>query len=217
HFTAAGGEAHEGHVAQVECGDDGGQVVGVVVHVVAVPRLAGAPVPAAVVGDDPVAVRGQEQHLGFPAVRVQRPAVAEGDHRAVLRAPVLVVQAHPVGGDDVVAVDAGGAGGGLQVGWRRRRGTGGAGVDGEGEQAGGEGAGDGVHGGSPGWSGGSRVRPGEAYFARACPTTGDVKCGIIDQEYFGGGSSGDTHDALPGRGPGVQRRGAVRDPCGGGR
>src|SRR5512138_1033124 len=59
--------------------------------------------------------------------------------------------------------------------------------------------------------------PGEAYFARACPTTGDVKSGIIDQEYFGGGSSGDTHDALPGRGPGVQRRGAVRDQCGGGR
>src|SRR5690606_16386805 len=107
-----------------------GQVVGIVVHVVAVPGLAGAAVAAAVVGDHAIAVGGEEQHLRFPAVRVQRPAVAEGDHRAVLRAPVLVVQAHAVGGDDVAAVDGGGAGGGLQLGGRRRRGLGGAGVDG---------------------------------------------------------------------------------------
>src|SRR5690606_10886308 len=159
-FAAAGGEAHQGDVAQVQRGDHRGQVVGVVVHVVAVPGLARTAVAAPVVGDDAVALGGEEQHLRFPAVRVQRPAVAEGDDRAVLGAPVLEVQAHAVGGHDVVAVDGGGARGVLQVGGRGGGGgRGGAAVDGQGEQAGGEGAGDGVHGGVlvwRAWSGVSR-------------------------------------------------------------
>src|SRR5690606_6465415 len=82
------------------------------------------------------------------AVRTQRPAVAEGDHRAVLRAPVLVVEADLVAGDDVAAVDGGGARGRLEVGGVGLPGLGPADVDGEGEQAGGEGAAEGVHGGS---------------------------------------------------------------------
>ena len=45
---------------------------------------------AAVVGDDAVAVLGQEHHLGVPVVGVEGPAVAEEDGRAVLVAPVLV-------------------------------------------------------------------------------------------------------------------------------
>src|SRR5690606_19422079 len=113
-----------------------------VVHVVAVPRLAGTAVAAAVVGDDAEAVVGQEQHLRFPAVRTQRPAVAEGDHRAVLRAPVLVVKAHAVGGDDVAALHGrlgrGHRGGGGGLGRER-------GVDGQGQQAGGNRAGNGIH------------------------------------------------------------------------
>src|SRR5690606_5155915 len=129
-------------------GDHGGQVVGVVVHVVAVPRLAGAAVAAAVVGDDAVALPGQEQHLRLPAVRAQRPAVAEGDHRAVLRAPVPVVEADLVASDDVAAVDGGGARGRLEVDGVGLPGVGPAGMDGEGEQAGGEGAAEQIHDGS---------------------------------------------------------------------
>src|SRR5690606_17877792 len=104
---------------EVEGVDHSRQIVGVVIHVVAIPGLAGAAMAAAVVGDHPVALVGEEDHLRFPAVRAQRPAVAEGDDRAVFRAPVLVVQAHAVGGDDVIAV-YGGAGGDLRRCFRLR-------------------------------------------------------------------------------------------------
>src|SRR5690606_13420604 len=58
HFAAAGGEADHGDIAQVERGDHRRQVVGVVVHVVAVPGLAGAAMATAVVGDHAIAVPG---------------------------------------------------------------------------------------------------------------------------------------------------------------
>ncbi|MNN85825.1 hypothetical protein D3C81_2031580 [compost metagenome] len=51
-------------------------------------------------GDDPVALVGQEYHLRFPAVRIQRPAVAEGDDRAILGTPILVIQLYAVSGGD---------------------------------------------------------------------------------------------------------------------
>src|SRR5690606_3123649 len=81
------------------------------IHVVAVPGLAGASVAPAVVRDDAVALVGQKDHLRFPAVRAERPSVAEGDDRAVLGAPVLEVQAYAFGSDNIVAV-YGGCGGG---------------------------------------------------------------------------------------------------------
>ena len=87
-FPAAGGEADEGDLAQIEFFDQRGEVVGVGVHVVAVPGLSGPSVAAAVVGDAAVAVGGQEQHLRLPAVGIQRPAVAEHDRLSL--APVLV-------------------------------------------------------------------------------------------------------------------------------
>ena len=75
-------------VVEIEMGGHRGQVVGIVVHVVAVAGLGGPSVPAPVMGDDPVAVLQEEQHLGVPVVGRQRPAVAEDDRLA--RAPVLV-------------------------------------------------------------------------------------------------------------------------------
>src|SRR5258705_8681861 len=51
-----------------------------VIHVVAVRHLARAAMPAAVMGDDAIAVLEEEQHLGVPVVAGQRPAVAE--HRS---------------------------------------------------------------------------------------------------------------------------------------
>ncbi|MNW70606.1 hypothetical protein D3C74_499880 [compost metagenome] len=53
---------------------------------------------ATVVGDDPVAVGGQENHLRFPTVGVQRPAVTE-DNR-LTGAPVLVVNLDAVAGSE---------------------------------------------------------------------------------------------------------------------
>jgi len=67
-----------------------GHVVGVVVHVVTVPRLARTAVAAPVMGDAAVAVAGQEDHLRLPAVGIQGPAVAEDDGLAA--APVLVME-----------------------------------------------------------------------------------------------------------------------------
>ena len=80
-------------VAQVQRLDQRRQIVGIGVHVVAAPRLAGSPVPAPIVGDGAEAVRGHEEHLRFPAVGVQRPAVAEDDR--LPGAPVLVVDPVP--------------------------------------------------------------------------------------------------------------------------
>jgi len=94
----AGGMADQRRVADVEGFQDRGEVVGVAVHVVAGPGLAGPAVPAAVVRDRPVAVLGQEDHLAVPRVGAERPAVRERDDRAL--APVLVKQFRAVVGPD---------------------------------------------------------------------------------------------------------------------
>src|SRR5262249_16375887 len=89
YFAATGGVADVNGVFQVEFLDELRQVGGIGVHVIAFPRLAGAPVTAAVVGDAAVAAFGQEEHLVFPCVGAQRPSVAE-DHGLSL-APVFVI------------------------------------------------------------------------------------------------------------------------------
>ena len=89
-FAAAGGVADVDRVLQVERFDQRREVVGVGVHVVAVPGLARPAMAAAVMRDAAVAARGQKHHLVFPGVGAQRPAVAEDD--GLSRAPVLVVE-----------------------------------------------------------------------------------------------------------------------------
>ena len=74
-------------VVQVEVLDEVGQVVGVVVHVVALADLRGAAVPAPVMGDHAVAVVQEEHHLGVPVVGRQGPSVTEDDR--LPGAPVL--------------------------------------------------------------------------------------------------------------------------------
>ena len=87
-FAATGGMTDQHHIAQVQRLDHGGEIVGVVVHGVAVPALARATVPAPVVGDGAEAVRRHEQQLRVPHVGVEGPAVAE--HHGLPRPPVLV-------------------------------------------------------------------------------------------------------------------------------
>ena len=77
-------------VLQVERFDERREVVGVGVHVVAVPGLARSAMAAAVMGDAAVSAGGQKEHLVFQGVRAQRPAMAE-DH-GLSAAPVLVVE-----------------------------------------------------------------------------------------------------------------------------
>lgn len=79
-----------------QVGDHGGYVVGIVVHVVAVPYLAGAAMAPPVVGDHAVAFSEEEQHLRVPVIGTERPAVVEVDHRCIARAPVLVENLYAV-------------------------------------------------------------------------------------------------------------------------
>ncbi len=60
--------------------------------------LAGSPVAAPVMGDDPIAVAEEEHHLGVPVIGRQRPAVAE--HDGLTAAPVLVEDLHAILGRD---------------------------------------------------------------------------------------------------------------------
>ena len=53
-------------VLQVEMLEQRRQIVGVGIHVVTVPRLAGAAMAPAVMRDDAISVMAEEEHLGVP-------------------------------------------------------------------------------------------------------------------------------------------------------
>jgi hypothetical protein len=97
-FAAAGGVADHGGAVEIEGNEELGEIVGVGVHFVALPRLAGTAVAAAIVGDAAVAVRGEEEHLRFPGIAREGPAVAEDDGLA--GAPVFVIDLRAVFGGD---------------------------------------------------------------------------------------------------------------------
>jgi len=100
----AGGEADQDGVLQVQRIHEGCEVIGVGVHFVAVPGLAGPAVAATVMGDAAITVGRQEEHLRLPTVRTQRPPVTE--YNGLTRAPVLVVDLCAVfGGNRVHAVN----------------------------------------------------------------------------------------------------------------
>ncbi len=94
-FAAARGVADVDRFRQVKRFDELGEVVGVRVHIIAAPGLARAPMATAVMGEAAVAAGGQKQHLVFPGVRAQRPAMAE-DY-GLSAAPVLVVDLDAAG------------------------------------------------------------------------------------------------------------------------
>jgi hypothetical protein len=66
-------------IFQIELRDDRREIVGIVIHVVSVGDLGGAPVAAPVMRDDPVTMIEEEDQLGIPVVARKRPAVAEHD------------------------------------------------------------------------------------------------------------------------------------------
>ncbi|MGY4483291.1 hypothetical protein ACVWWR_002482 [Bradyrhizobium sp. LM3.2] len=67
-FAAAGGVADVDRILQVEMRRHRREIVGIVIHVVAVGDLRRTAVAAAVMGDDAVAARDEEQHLRVPIV-----------------------------------------------------------------------------------------------------------------------------------------------------
>jgi hypothetical protein len=94
HLAAAGGVADVDRIAQLQVLGHRRDIGGVGVHVVAGPGLVRAPVTAPVVGDHPVAVLEEEQHLAVPVVGAQWPAMVEHDRLA--GAPILVEDLGPV-------------------------------------------------------------------------------------------------------------------------
>src|SRR5690606_20909385 len=98
HLSTAGRETDEDHIAEIEMLDQLGQVVGIMIHIVSVPRLARAAVAAPVVGNDAETVVREMKHLRFPTVGTQRPTVAE-QHWLPL-APVLVINLDAVAGGE---------------------------------------------------------------------------------------------------------------------
>src|SRR5260370_13007331 len=88
HLAAAGGMADMDGVFQVEMRRKSGQVVGVMVHIVAISGLSGATMATAVMGDHAIALMQEKQQLRVPIIGRQRPAMAE--HNWLARTPVLV-------------------------------------------------------------------------------------------------------------------------------
>jgi hypothetical protein len=70
--------------------DNGGNICGVMVHVMAIADLSRPAVTAPVMSDDAVAIGNEIEHLGVPVVGAERPPVMENDRLGTLRAPILV-------------------------------------------------------------------------------------------------------------------------------
>src|SRR6476469_8745138 len=66
-----------------------GHIISPVIDIVAVPRLARSPMPAAIVRDTAKSLSGEKVHLIVPGVRGERPAMTEDDRLPC--APVLVI------------------------------------------------------------------------------------------------------------------------------
>src|SRR5271165_591663 len=93
-FSAAGGVTHVNGVLQVKLLGEGGEIVGIGVHVVAIPGLGGTAMPATVSCNHSIALLSEEHHLRVPIVCGQRPSVTE--HDGLARSPVLVVNLRSV-------------------------------------------------------------------------------------------------------------------------
>src|SRR5258705_4667393 len=85
-------------VLQAQVGRQGGEIVGVVIHVVTVGNLTGAAMPPTIMGYDAIALLYEEQHLVIPIIGRQRPAVTEHDRLTL--APILVEDLNAVFGRD---------------------------------------------------------------------------------------------------------------------
>src|ERR1039458_7496147 len=97
-LSTAGGVSNVDRILQIQGLGEGGKIVGIGIHVVAIPWLAGSAVPAAVMADGAESMRGKKDHLIFPRVCAEGPAVTEDD--GLTGAPVFVVDGGSVFGCD---------------------------------------------------------------------------------------------------------------------
>jgi hypothetical protein len=78
-FAAASRMPDVDHILQVQMSGNRGEVIGVMIHIVAVGNLGGAAMASPIVGDHAIAVIQKKQHLIVPIIGGQRPSVAEDD------------------------------------------------------------------------------------------------------------------------------------------
>src|SRR5258708_3722427 len=74
------------------------QIVGIMIHIIAVPRLTGAAVAAPIVRDAAETTFGEKKHLVFESVRAERPAMAKYD--GPTGPPILVVNLGAISGGE---------------------------------------------------------------------------------------------------------------------
>src|ERR1700685_3566481 len=75
-FSAARRMPDKCSLSKVKRFDEIRQIVGVGIHVIAVPRLLRSAMTAAVMRNDTISVLAEENHLCVPCVRTERPTVA---------------------------------------------------------------------------------------------------------------------------------------------
>src|SRR5205823_13977961 len=73
---------------------DSRQIVGVPIHVIPGPRLAGPAMATAIVCNHAESILGEEKQLSVPGIGIQRPSVRKRDDRAF--APVFVVDCRAI-------------------------------------------------------------------------------------------------------------------------
>lgn len=81
--------------------DHRSHIIGIVVHVMAIPYLARATMAAAVVRHHTKPLGREEQHLGIPVIGTERPAMVEMDDLRIAGTPVFVEDLNAVFGCDV--------------------------------------------------------------------------------------------------------------------
>ena len=98
----------EHHIFKVKVLDQLEEVVGPGIHAaIPFPRLTRATVATPIMSHNSVAPVSKEDHLVFPIVRAERPAVAEYDRGRRLIAPVLIVDLGTVSECEVRHLDGG--------------------------------------------------------------------------------------------------------------
>ena len=75
HFASARGVTHQSDILEIKRLNDRCQIVGVPIHVVPGPGLAGAAMATPVVRDHAETILGEEKHLAVPCIGTQRPSV----------------------------------------------------------------------------------------------------------------------------------------------
>jgi hypothetical protein len=76
-FSAAGGVPDQDRVPQLELFNEGGEIIGIGVHVVAVPGLARTAMATTIVSDRAISVGCKKDELLVPGVGIEGPAVPE--------------------------------------------------------------------------------------------------------------------------------------------